>query len=43
MTIERTLQGAWRISDIIDGHLVTCQYFGYSRHGAIALFKTIKG
>jgi hypothetical protein len=39
MTIEKTYQGAWRISAIIDGHLVTKQYFGYSKKEAVALFK----
>ena len=39
MTVERTLQGAWRISAMIDGYLVTRQYFDYTKREAIALFK----
>lgn len=39
MTAEKTLQGAWLISDIIDGHLVRRQYFGYTKKEAIAAFK----
>ncbi len=39
MTIERTFQGAWRISRMIDGYLVTRQFFGYTKKEAIAAFK----
>jgi hypothetical protein len=39
MTIERTYQGAWRISGIVDGYLVTRQFFGYTKKEAIAAFK----
>jgi hypothetical protein len=39
MTIERTFQGAWRISGMIDGYLVTRQFFGYTKKEAIAAFK----
>jgi hypothetical protein len=39
MTIERTFQGAWRISDIIDGQLVSRQYFFYTKKEAIAEFR----
>jgi hypothetical protein len=39
MTIERTFQGAWRISGIVDGYLVTRQFFGYTKKEAIAAFK----
>ena len=39
LSIERTFQGAWRISAISDaGYLVTEQYFGYTKREAIALF-----
>jgi hypothetical protein len=38
MTIEKTIQGAWRISDIIGGHLEVKQYFGYSKSEAIRAF-----
>lgn len=39
MTIERTFQGAWRISAMIDGYLVTRQFLGYTKKEAIAAFK----
>jgi hypothetical protein len=39
MTIERTFQGAYRISAIVDGYLVTRQFFGYTKKEAIAAFK----
>lgn len=39
MTIEKTFQGAWKISDIIGGYLVTRQYFDYTKKEAIAEFK----
>lgn len=32
MTIKKTFQGAWKISAIINGYLVTRQYFGYTRN-----------
>jgi hypothetical protein len=38
MTIERTFQGAWRISKVIDGYLVTRQYMGYSKREARVQF-----
>ena len=38
MTIEKTIQGAWRISDIIGGYLEVKQYFGYSKSEAIRAF-----
>jgi hypothetical protein len=38
MTIEKTIQGAWRISDIIGGYLAVRQYFGYSKSEAIRAF-----
>jgi hypothetical protein len=38
MTIEKTIQGAWRISDIIGGYLEVRQYFGYSKSEAIRAF-----
>ena len=39
MSIEKTFQGAWRISVVLDNHLVTRQYFEYTRAEAIAQFK----
>lgn len=39
MTIEKTFQGAYRVSDIINGQYVSRQYFGYTKKEAIAEFK----
>lgn len=39
LTIEKTFQGAIRISCLHNGYLVTMQYFDYSRKEAISMFK----
>jgi hypothetical protein len=39
MTIEKGKQGQWIITAIINGYLVSKQFFGYSKKDAIALFK----
>jgi hypothetical protein len=39
MSINITFQGAIEISDIIDGRLISRQYFGYTKKQAINLFK----
>lgn len=39
MTIEKTFQGAWRISTIHNEYLVTRQYFFCSKREAVAEFK----
>lgn len=39
MTIERTFQGAYRISAIVNGYLVYKQYMGYTRKESIRAFK----
>lgn len=39
MTIEKTMQGAYRITDIINGQYITRQYFFYTKKEAIAEFK----
>ena len=41
MTIERTFQGAYKISAMIDGYLVTKQYMGYTKREAIEAFKAL--
>jgi hypothetical protein len=43
MTIEKTIQGAWRISDIIGGYLEVRQYLGYSKREAIRAFISENG
>ena len=40
LVIERTFQGAWRISAIVNDYLVTEQYFGYTKREAIAMFQS---
>jgi len=39
MTIEKTFQGAWKISTMHNGYLVTMQYFYYTKKEAIAQFR----
>lgn len=41
MTIERTCQGAYKISAMIDGYLVTKQYMGYTKREALQAFKAL--
>ena len=38
MTVEKNHAGAWVISDMVRGYLVTRQYYGYARHDAVDLF-----
>jgi hypothetical protein len=42
MTIEKTFQGAWKISDIHDNQLLSRQYLYYTKKEAIKLFKLYK-
>lgn len=37
--IERTFQGAWLISAMIDGYLVCKQYMGYTKKEAVSMFQ----
>lgn len=39
MSIERNYSGAWVISDIIEGYLVTRQYYFYTKREAIRQFR----
>jgi hypothetical protein len=39
MTIEKTFQGAWRVSAIIGGWRYSKQYFYYTKREAVELFK----
>lgn len=39
MTVEKTYQGAWRISTLVGDYLESRQYFDYTKKEAIALFK----
>lgn len=38
MTIEKTAQGAWRISAMVRGFRVTHIYYGFTKREAMALF-----
>lgn len=40
MTATKLHNGAWQISDIIGGHLVTRTYYGYTKREALRLFKS---
>lgn len=39
MTIEKNQAGAYVISDIVGGYLVTRQYYGYTKREAMRLFR----
>lgn len=39
MTIERLHNGAWQISDIVNGYLVTRTYYFYTKRDAMRAFK----
>lgn len=39
MTAERNYAGAWIVSDIVAGYLVTRSYYGYTKREAVADFK----
>ena len=40
MTAERNVYGAWVVSDIIGGYLVTRVYYGYSKREALRRFRS---
>jgi hypothetical protein len=42
MIIDRNNEGAWRISETINGYLETKVYYFYSKQQAIELFKKYK-
>lgn len=39
MSVERNPEGAWIVSDIVAGVLVSQRYYGYTKREAIRLFK----
>ena len=39
MTIERNYEGAYIVSDIVNGYRVARKYYGYSKREALAMFK----
>lgn len=40
MTIEKNREGAYVISDIVSGYLVTRSYYGYTKRESVRLFRT---
>ena len=39
MTIEKNREGAYVISDIVSGYLVTRSYYGHTKREAVRLFR----
>lgn len=39
MSIEKNREGAWIVSDIAGGYLVTRVYYGYTKREAVSLFR----
>lgn len=39
MTVLRGVDGAWRISAMIDGYRVGRTYYGYTKREAMAMFR----
>jgi hypothetical protein len=39
MIAEKNYEGAWVVSDIVGGYLVTRRYYYYSKREALAMFK----
>ena len=39
MTVTKNIHGNYIISDIINGHLVTMTYIGYTKKQAIKMFR----
>jgi hypothetical protein len=42
MIVNKNVYGAWVISSVIKGYLVTKQYYGYTKRQAIQKFNTEK-
>lgn len=38
MTVEKTFQGAWRVSALVRGYLMSRQYFGLTKREAVTAF-----
>jgi len=39
ISARKTFQGAWALSTVAGGYLISRQYFGYTKREAIALFR----
>jgi hypothetical protein len=39
MNTEKLINGAWRVSDIVDGYLVQRVYYGYTKREAMRQFR----
>ena len=42
MIIEKNMEGAWLVSETIDGYLETKAYYFYTKKQAVKLFKKYK-
>jgi hypothetical protein len=38
VSVEKTISGSWRVSDIVGGRLISRVYFGYSKREAVRAF-----
>lgn len=38
VTIERLPNGAWQVSDLVRGYLVTRTYYGYTKRDAVTAY-----
>lgn len=43
MSITKNIHGAYVVSDIIEGYLVTRQYYGYTKKEALRFFQEESG
>ncbi len=39
LTIDRNAEGAWRVSAVVGGFLVTRVYYGFTRSESVARFR----
>jgi len=39
MTATKDIRGAWVVSGLVDGHLVTRRYYGYTKREAVAMWR----
>jgi hypothetical protein len=42
-TVDRNAEGAWRVSAIVGGFLVTRCYYGFTRRESVARFRAEMG
>ena len=39
MIVEKNYEGAWVVSDIVNGYRVARRYYGYTKRQALAMFR----